>query len=74
MTHMIAHQFIDGLNSDHKSSAEQGDWFGAPGKVEAVFIRFIFSNHILLYSSGEPKQKLVGIRQASMFAQFSNEK
>ena len=42
MTHMIAPQFIDGLNSYHKSSAEQGDWFGVQGRVEAVFIPFIF--------------------------------
>jgi len=45
---MIAHQFIDGLNSYHKSSAEQGDWFGVQGRVEAVFIPFIFSNRIPL--------------------------
>ena len=48
ITHMIAHQFIDGLNSYHKSSAEQGDWFGVQGRVEAVFIPFILSNRIQL--------------------------
>ena len=60
MTHMIAHQFIDGLNSYHKSSADLRVRFGVQGRVEAVLYHLFFQ--IAFHSAGEPAEKHAGIR------------
>ncbi len=42
MTHIIAHQFIDGFKSNPHFPAEKRELFEIPGTVEAVPLRFGF--------------------------------